>query len=586
MRKWKLSKKQAMAAVLSVVLGVSTCVSGFGYTANAQYLEKTGLFIRKASESVGIHVNTPSQAEIKARVAAVREISPAYAEVPSVEAPYSAGSLSSETLNNALEVLNVVRFIAGVPDDVTLSAEYSEKAQAAALVNYVNNQMSHNPNKPADMDNSLYQLGAAGAGASNIGSGWGGGSYYLNGRPFFQAIIHGWMCDKSESNIPMVGHRRWVINPSMGKTGFGQVWGKKDGKNVFHSAMYAFDKSSSQNEYYGVAWPAQNMPVSFFGNDYPWSISMGKSVPGDTVVTLKRKGDAKTWTFQNGSNDFYINNAGYGQTGCIIFRPSGISSYQAGDVFDVSISGTGLNVKYTVNFFDLSGNGNNSSTPSPTPTATATVTPTPTATATVTPTPTPMPTVKPTATPSPTPTVKPTATPTVKPTATPTPSPTVRPTASPTPTPTVRPTATPVPTPKVTPSPVPTGTPVASQTPQMTATPVIVPTATPDTGDVENPSVYNLKKVTITSAVNKKGKKLTVKWKKVEGASAYIVECSTNKKFPVSKKLKTIKKTSFTFNGLKKKKTYYIRIRAVGVDKNGYTFAGKYSAVKKVKVTK
>ena len=99
------------------------------------------------------------------------------------------------------------------------------------------------------------------------------------------------------------------------------------------------------------------------------------------------------------------------------------------------------------------------STPTPKPTATPTpkptATPTPKPTATPTPKPTATPTPKPTATPTP----KPTATPTPKPTATPTPKPTATPTPKPTATPTSKPTATPVPKPSTTPAPMPSGTP-------------------------------------------------------------------------------------------------------------------------------
>ena len=91
-------------------------------------------------------------------------------------------------------------------------------------------------------------------------------------------------------------------------------------------------------------------------------------------------------------------------------------------------------------------------TPTPKPTATPkpkpTATPTPKPTATPKPKPTATPTTKPTATPTP----KPTATPTTKPTATPTPKPSATPTTKPT-TPTTKPT-TPAPNPSGTPAPV------------------------------------------------------------------------------------------------------------------------------------
>ena len=55
---------------------------------------------------------------------------------------------------------------------------------------------------------------------------------------------------------------------------------------------------------YGVAWPAQNMPVSYFDKFYPWSVSMGSDVDESTVkVTLTRVADGRTWTFGADSAD-------------------------------------------------------------------------------------------------------------------------------------------------------------------------------------------------------------------------------------------------------------------------------------------
>ena len=77
-----------------------------------------------------------------------------------------------------------------------------------------------------------------------------------------------------------------------------------------------------------------------------------------------------------------------------------------------------------------------------------------------------------------------------------------------------------------------------------------------DTAKVKAPS-----KVKLTSAKNGKDKKLTVKWKKVTGAKGYQLQYAINKKFKKKKSIQT-KKTKYTIKKLKKKKTYYIRVRA------------------------
>ena len=35
------------------------------------------------------------------------------------------------------------------------------------------------------------------------------------------SAIDGWMDDSSGNNIPELGHRRWQLNPTLGKVGFG-----------------------------------------------------------------------------------------------------------------------------------------------------------------------------------------------------------------------------------------------------------------------------------------------------------------------------------------------------------------------------
>ena len=91
-------------------------------------------------------------------------------------------------------------------------------------------------------------------------------------------------------------------------------------------------------------------------------------------------------------------------------------------------------------------------------------------------------------------------------------------------------------------------------------------------------------KVKLTSAKNGKGKKFIVKWKKVTGAKGYQLQYAMNKKFKKKKSVQT-KKTKYTIKKLKKKKTYYIRVRAYKMNGKKKVY-GKWSTVKKVKIKK
>lgn len=91
-----------------------------------------------------------------------------YKKKPNTQAPYSSGSLTDETLNSAIKMINQIRYIAGISNNVILSKEATEEAQGASLVNAVNRFLTHFPKKPSGMDEALYQLGARGARSSNI----------------------------------------------------------------------------------------------------------------------------------------------------------------------------------------------------------------------------------------------------------------------------------------------------------------------------------------------------------------------------------------------------------------------------------
>lgn len=82
-----------------------------------------------------------------------------------------------------------------------------------------------------------------------------------------------------------------------------------------------------------------------------------------------------------------------------------------------------------------------------------------------------------------------------------------------------------------------------------------------------------LTKTALSSVKNAKSKALTVKWKKNTTGKGYEIQYSTNKNFKTGNKSIKIKKNGTvgtTIKGLKKGKTYYVRIRTV----SGKTVSG------------
>ncbi len=75
----------------------------------------------------------------------------------------------------------------------------------------------------------------------------------------------------------------------------------------------------------------------------------------------------------------------------------------------------------------------------------------------------------------------------------------------------------------------------------------------------------------------------TAKWKKVSAVSGYQLQYSTSKKFTKkATKTKKLRKTKLTVRKLKKKKKYYIRVRAYK-KVNGKTYYSKWSKAKAIK---
>ncbi len=271
-----------------------------------------------------------------------------FIEAPLLTAPYKAGKLADPEQTYALNTLKTIRYMAGLSDDIYVSDVMVNLAQASCIVNYANGSLTHNPTAPKGMTKALAQSGISGASLSNIAR----VSWKNNSLKW--CMINGWMYDGDRQNIASLGHRRWILNPSMGMTGFGSVTGPRG----TYSAMYALDASNRDNRRGAVMWPSANTPVSYFPAGSPWSISYGSYFDKkDVVVSITRISDSKIWTFSiyHADGEFYIDNSQYGRSSCIIFKPAGLSKYKPGDSFIVNVLNGGKRISYTVNFFDLEG---------------------------------------------------------------------------------------------------------------------------------------------------------------------------------------------------------------------------------------
>lgn len=298
-----------------------------------------------------------------------------YSKTPTVESGnYEISVLSQDAYEHAEKKINLYRLIAGL-EGIHLTETLNTSAAYGALVNAANNKMSHYPDKPDDMDVETYAQGRNATLSSNLSYSYGYGIDKI-----IEVALTGQMADKKSGNIATLGHRRWLIEPSVSTLGIGVA--NRD--NVYYTAVRVFGtdvEHESAVDYDYVAWPASGNNINdLFSVDTPWSVTLNPKkyqnpVLEEVKVKLTSLKDGKTWNFDSNTNRtevspdldyFQVNTSGYGVSNCIIFRPSYamMEDYLIGD-YDVEITGikdkagNAASIKYRTHFepleyFDLS----------------------------------------------------------------------------------------------------------------------------------------------------------------------------------------------------------------------------------------
>ena len=286
---------------------------------------------------------------------------PVLTEEPSIHAPYATGAVDHQALEAAAQRLNVLRRLAGVPQ-VQLDDSLSENAQYGAVLLAHLGTLNHTPAKPSDMDNSFYQKAYEATSTSNIAAGMD----LLESVDMF-------MQDSDARNVERVGHRRWQLNPELGRVGFGYAQNPDSIYRDFVTEKVT-DTSGSGCDYDFIGWPASgNFPnyLDSFDANTAWSVVLNPDdyqVPTQSglVVTLVRQSDGKTWTLDGkasytpAASGRYLNVETSGVGNCIIFRPDGVTKYEG--VYQVTIdglkdrSGKAVDFTYQVDFFSQPDN--------------------------------------------------------------------------------------------------------------------------------------------------------------------------------------------------------------------------------------
>lgn len=265
-----------------------------------------------------------------------------YEDQPRVSAPYAEGALSGAALRDALNYLNFIRWLADL-EPVRDSEIYNYQCQHGAVLLAALDYVDHNAPNPGDMDPNFYDSAHLATSSGNIARfNWMRASIIREGIAYF-------VRDDGDQNLPMLGHRRWALNPVMGATGFGLANAES---GMSYVVMYAHDLGNIEAEWDSVRWPAAGaFPAELMHEHLAWSVMLNPEKydleHSRIEVTLSEENSGLSFAFRpgDGEGDGYcnINTEAYGAGGCIIFRPdftgTAFTDYQQNQRWRVHIGG-------------------------------------------------------------------------------------------------------------------------------------------------------------------------------------------------------------------------------------------------------
>lgn len=261
--------------------------------------------------------------------------------------PPTAGELAKARAE--LARLNGYRYLAGLSHDVQLDPDLSWNCKFGAELCKRHGTINHTPPRPQGMPEPAYKRGFEATSKSNL--------HWTSGGEGLVGSVDGYMDDSDPSNVRVVGHRRWCLNPPLGKTGFGVVDG--------FSAQWVMDSSGPSSSGAIVCFPSAGLhPVAYFTPGTAWSVSLDPAryrVSGTNIKVFELRSLAQARAFPKDLkglkeiplSDVRLSTEGSGIPQCLIFRPK--AKVGKGDRFGVLIQGVdglpGDQLGYTVELY-------------------------------------------------------------------------------------------------------------------------------------------------------------------------------------------------------------------------------------------
>jgi hypothetical protein len=232
----------------------------------------------------------------------------------------NGGDMSMASRDTALRLVNLYRYIAGLPA-VTTDPARNQQDQACALMMQANNTINHSP---PNTWTCYTAEGAKAAGSSNLA---GTGAI---------AAVDSYMLDPG--NATTLGHRRWILSNSLGPIGIGST--------AKYSCMWTLSGTGKAGKPW-MSWPSPGaFPLQAFATSRQSIDTTGWSLQSDSINLA---GAQVSVTFNGASQPVTVTQLepNYGSRYAIRFNPMGWNA--AAGTYHISVTGIPTPIEYDVN---------------------------------------------------------------------------------------------------------------------------------------------------------------------------------------------------------------------------------------------
>ena len=253
---------------------------------------------------------------------------------------------------------NFYRYISGLPDNLKLSRDISERIQYGSVVtSAVYGNLNHVVARPADMNDEFFERASIALEQSSIAT-------LKEASPNLLAASVDLYMDSSRdgTSINRYGDHLDLLKPYLKEVGFGLTPSTQNEHTYYSTMSFAEEVNPVPLDYSFIAYPAQgNFPADVFKPNNKWTILLNSSQfihdSKDITVQLTRQSDQRTWSSKNEWNHHHLTTGIFKDFSQIDFTPEDLDSIRDNDVFTVKVTGLKSSagfeteISYNVNFF-------------------------------------------------------------------------------------------------------------------------------------------------------------------------------------------------------------------------------------------